>query len=63
LLLSFFFNEIKATIVCDCCGFRTKYESCAKKIKRFIDSKAKIIINHINNDENLDNNESIDELQ
>jgi hypothetical protein len=44
-------------------GSRTKYESHAKEIKGFIDSKAGIIINNIDNDEYLDNNESIDELQ
>jgi hypothetical protein len=41
-------------------GFRTKYESCAKEIIKFINLK---IINNMNNDKYLNNNESIDELQ
>jgi hypothetical protein len=43
-------------------GSRTKYESCAKEIKGFIDLKAEIIINDINNDKYLNNDKSIDEL-
>jgi hypothetical protein len=41
---------------------RTKYKSCAKEIKEFIDSKVGIIINNVNSDEYLDNNENINEL-
>jgi hypothetical protein len=44
-------------------GSRTKYESYAKKIKGYIDSKVKIIINNVNNNKYLDNNKNIDELQ
>jgi hypothetical protein len=44
-------------------GSRTKYESRAKEIEGFIDSKAGIIINDVDSDEYLDNDESIDELQ
>jgi hypothetical protein len=44
-------------------GSRTKYESRAKKIKGFIDSKAGIIINNVASNKYLDNNKSIDELQ
>jgi TPP-dependent trihydroxycyclohexane-1,2-dione (THcHDO) dehydratase len=55
---------------CDLChrpptkgGSKTKYESCAKEIKGFIDSKARIIINYVDNDKYLDNDKSIDKLQ
>jgi hypothetical protein len=55
---------------CDLChgpptegGSRTKYESYTKEIKRFIDSKTKIIINNVDNNEYLDNNKSINKLQ
>jgi hypothetical protein len=41
---------------------RTKYESHAKKIKKFIDSKAEIIFNNININKYLDNDKSIDKL-
>jgi hypothetical protein len=42
---------------------RTKYESRAKKIKKFIDLKIRIIINNVDSDEYLNNDESINELQ
>jgi hypothetical protein len=41
-------------------GFRTKYKSCTKEIKGFINLKTKIIINNVNNDKYLNNNENID---
>jgi hypothetical protein len=44
-------------------SFRIKYENYTKKIKGFIDPKAKIIINNIDNNKYLNNNENINKLQ
>jgi hypothetical protein len=44
-------------------GSRTKYESCAKEIEGFIDSKVGIIINDVDSNKYLDNNKNINELQ